>query len=109
MKGTEKQIKWARDIKAKLIADINKLNRYMREYKNDPDKFYDNKRNTMQGDIGVSFPQMVHYLKPEYRYAKTINAIKNSQDARWFIDNGRNGIHHAIATAKGYEVRGKLL
>lgn len=102
--GSEKQIKWAIDIKSELVKQLDKLINYTEEYKNNPDDAYDNpsfRKSMLDDDISFTF-MLKHAKGDDYNRLKaTISAIRSSEDASWFIKHGRSGIVNALTVANG--------
>jgi len=97
MNGTEKQIQWAENIKNNLIPEIDELvselHRVEQSIGNDGDETTWKLPN---------YSDDIHLLRINLTHGKlfaAINAIKECQEAKWFINFGRNGARYAVHAA----------
>jgi hypothetical protein len=103
MKGTEKQIAWARKIKDSLLEDLEDLEEIIERYQNLGDS------EELPRDY-ASVLNLTKLAKPRGGYIAAIAAIKRCDSARWFIDHGQNGGCAALRAAmSGNQTMGGLI
>jgi len=95
MKGSEKQIAWAEDIKRKLVDDIDS---------NLIPELYEIKNLTDDDPTPGHYADSSQLLQINMRHGEitiwtAIDAIINCDNAKWFIDYGRNGARYAVRAA----------
>jgi len=95
MNGSEKQIRWAEDIKSTLLPEIDELESELRRVQADTnmDSNLWRELNSFADDVNLL------RLQPHDRVFIGINAIKNCNSAKWFIDYGRRGARESVHAA----------
>lgn len=84
LKGSEKQVKWANDIRRKMITTLN-------YHKNDCTVFNDLKEYWESVNFGYDDGRTNEEIEAEF-----YNMI-NSKDAKWFIDNRSSDVIQILA------------
>lgn len=81
LKGTEKQVKWAEEIRIKLVAETNsEIENFQKRYERLPKS--------------VSLKKHVERI-PEYK-EKLENILETKDDASWWIENKGSGFFGLI-------------
>lgn len=103
MNNSEKQIKWAEDIKSELIEELVDLEADIEAYQT---LTADDQTPDDYAEV-IRFAQLA---KARGGYQAAIAAIKNCDDAKWFIDYGRSGVCAALGAAmSGTKMMGGLI
>lgn len=92
MKGTEKQIKWAEDIKAEAIANLDNLINYA-------------KRMESFGDMMKSATNYYTSEAAEIVKQYILNAFEKIDDAKYYIDNRAKLTYNAFERVAADETR----
>lgn len=103
MKGSEKQIQWANGIKGDLIDELDNL-------ENDIVEYLALKCTDPTPDDYAEVMALTKLAINSGGYKAAIEAIKNCDEARWFIDYGRSGVISAVLKAmSGHAAMGGLI
>ena len=90
MTGSEKQIKWAEDIRAELIPELDDLEAELKDVQANPE--------SAKTDYYADDSHLLRLKHGDGVYP-AISAIRNCNNAKWFIDFGRSGAREAVHAA----------
>jgi hypothetical protein len=108
MDGTVKQIRWAEDIRDELMPELEEFERELQRVAASKGNDNDNETWRLAG-----YSDDVHLLSLGQGGVGgvfgAIPAIRDCQDAKWFIDYGRSGARAAVhAAMSGHRALGGL-